>query len=69
MKNILRNNTKLQIFLDWIIYIYRLCFGQFPEPPDYVCPIYINHDRIALKRAVEAFELKKAGGCNETNNK
>jgi hypothetical protein len=67
MKNIQRNKTKLQSFLESLIYIWQLCFDCLPEPEPYVCPMTgivesLKQDRIALKRAVAGFELKKLGG-------
>lgn len=64
MKNIHRNKTKFQNFLDALRYVYLLFFGELPQkqftPYVFVSPAVA--ERAKLKNAARRFELKKRFG-------
>jgi hypothetical protein len=65
MKNIQLNKSKFQLLLNWLLFIFQICFDALPEvqPKPFIC-YESKYDRKVKKLtlAVRAFNTKKQGG-------
>ena len=65
MRKISLIKTKFQYFLDWIIFIFQLCFDALPEvkpKPTFFFDSHFERETQAVKQSAINFELKKRGG-------